>query len=221
MMDEEFFEKLKEKILPYFNLDDGHGFDHVERVYNLALNIAKEENADLDVVQASALLHDIARHKEELGVPVHERKGRTICHAEEGAKMAKEILEEMNFPEEKINNVVHSIEVHRYSKGLIAKTKEAEILQDADRLDAVGAILFARIADYNIKRKVLFYDKNIPPKEKYDGCSLTNFNFIQERILKQSPENFNTKKARELAKGRYKFVQDFVERYLKEVKGEL
>ena len=131
MIKKSFFKDLKEKIQPNFEEGGSHAFDHTERVCNLALKIGKKEKADLDILKAAALLHDISRLKED--------NNEIECHAEHGAEMAEKILKEMNFPEEKIKNVDHSIKVHRHSKGLSGETKEAEILQDADRLDALGA----------------------------------------------------------------------------------
>ena len=76
-------EKLKPKIEKYFPYPS-HGFDHTERVYNLAVRIAKDEKADLEIVQAAALLHDVGRFKEE--------DDKSLCHADESAKLAPEIL---------------------------------------------------------------------------------------------------------------------------------
>lgn len=211
-MNDEFFERLKEMVLSYFEEGSGHGFDHVERVYNMALKISEGEDVDIDVVRAAALLHDIARAKED------ELK---VCHAEEGAKMAREILTEMDFPEDKINDVVHAILVHRYSKGLVAESREAEVLQDADRLDALGAITLTRIFTHCGNRGRPVYDPRILPKDVYVGEGTTGINHIYEKILKIKSETFKTKKAREMAVGRYNYVRDFVDRFEKEWRGEL
>jgi len=219
-MNEEFFEKLREKVQPYFFGGDGHGFDHVGRVYNMAIKISEGEDADMDVVRAAALLHDVARHKEE-HPNISIGSASNICHAEEGAKMSPEILREMGFPEEKIEKVVYAILVHRYSKGMKAETREAEILQDADRLDALGATIIVRMAQATVGWNVPFYDSSIPVKKVYDGSKSSAVNHIYEKILKITPESFKTMGAREIAKGRYSFVKEFAERYIKEVEGEL
>ena len=212
MMEDEFFEKLREKILPYFEEGDGHGSDHVRRVYDMAIKISEGEDVDMDIVKVAALLHDVAKSKEE---------ELNICHAEEGAKMAEEILKEMNFSKEKIEGVVHAIKVHRYSRGLKAKTREAEILQDADRLDALGATILVRMFQSATFHDVPIYDSEIPIKEEYDGSKSSIINHIQEKILKIVPESFKTSRAREIAKGRYDFIKEFTERYVKEFEGEL
>lgn len=214
-MEDKFYEKLRERIKPYFEKAGSHSFEHTERVYNLAVHIAKSEKADIDIVKTAALLHDIARKKQE------EYKGK-ICHAEEGAKMAKEILGAVNFPKEKINSVCHAIEVHRYSKGLIPKTKEAEIIQDADRLDALGAITIARIFDYGGKLNRPIHNPKLKPKEyTHNSESESSFIHFYEKILKIKPETFKTAETKKIAKERYKFVQEFVDRFVKEWNGEL
>ena len=202
-------EILKEKIRPYFEDGKGHGFDHTERVFNLAVGIANAEKADLEVVKAAALLHDVCRKKqEETG----------LCHAEEGSKLAPKILNEISFPKEKINNVVHCIKVHRYSKRLNPETKEAKILQDADRLDALGAIAISRVIAQSIANKNPLYDPNIKPGKAYTGKVDTAINHFFEKILKLKPNTFHTKFAQELAKDRYEYTQGFVDRFIEEWK---
>lgn len=209
-----FIKKLEEKIKPYFEESGSHGFDHTKRVHNLALTIAKTEGVDIEVVEVAALMHDIARKKQETNY------GRD--HAIEGAKMAKEILKSMNFPEEKIAAVCHAIEVHRFSKNLKANTKEAEIIQDADRLDSIGAITVARVFDWGAKRNRILHDPKILP-ERYDEnhISNTSVNHFYEKVLKIKPETFKTKKAREIATRRYKFTKKYVEEFVKEWNGEI
>ncbi|MFA5060921.1 MAG: HD domain-containing protein [Candidatus Pacearchaeota archaeon] len=207
-MDEEFYKKLRERILPYFKINDGHGFDHTERVYKNALIISKEENVDLDVVKVSSLMHDIARHK--------ETDNNGVCHANEGAKIAKEILRELNFPEKKLKNVLHCIEVHRFSKGLKTETREAEILQDADRLDALGAMILIRMIQNALTHNLPIHNPKIPIKEKYDGKGSTVINHLYEKILKIKPDTFKTRKARQFAEKRYKLIEDFAKCFMEE-----
>ena len=202
---------LKEKIIPYFK-EGGHGFDHTERVFNLAVRIAKQKKADMDIIKASALLHDIARKKQS-------KTG--LCHAEQGAKMVPEILEEINFPKEKIPAVVHCIAVHRYSKKLAPKTKEAEILQDADRLDAIGAIAITRVLTHSVEHGRPHYNPNIKPQEIYISNAETSINHFHEKILKLKPKSFHTKLAQEIAKERFDFTKEFVERFIKEWHGNI
>jgi uncharacterized protein len=212
-MKESFFNELKEKIKHYFEEGGSHAFDHTERVYNLALKIGKKEKADLDVLKAASLLHDIARLKED--------NKEVECHAEHGAKMAEDILIEMHFPAEKIKNVTHSIEVHRHSKGLNPESKEAKILQDADRLDALGAITIARMFSTGGKFNIPLYKPEIPFGKVYDGYySDSTIHGFYARILKIKPETFNTEYAKKIARGRYKFVEKFLDQFFKEWNGK-
>ncbi len=112
-----------------------HDFSHVKRVVRLCEVIRREEGGDAEVLRAAAWLHDVGR-------PVEERTGED--HAKVGAEIAEEILPEVGFPEGKVGEVVHAIEAHRYSTGPDPETLEAMILQDADNLDAMGAIGVAR-----------------------------------------------------------------------------
>ncbi|MBD3249660.1 HD domain-containing protein [Candidatus Woesearchaeota archaeon] len=205
--------KLKKKILKYYS-DSGHTFDHTERVYNLAVKIAKhEKDADMEVVKLSALLHDIARFKEK----------KDVCHAEEGAKMAEEILNQEGYDRDTIKHVCDCISTHRFSKRLPPKTKEAAILQDADRLDALGAMIIGRVFSRGgIKGKPL-YDPKIPPAKEYPSkvSGKTCLNHFKEKSRLLKPKSFKTKEARKIAKERYDYLFDFVKRFEKEWRGEL
>lgn len=206
------FEELKKEVQPYFEIG-GHGFDHVERVFNMAMKLAKEEKADEEVVGISALLHDIARSKED--------KNEDLCHAEEGAKMALDIIKKYNFPENKVKNIYHSILAHRYSKDIKPETKEAAIIQDADRLDAIGAIAIARVFNHNGEKGNHMHIPGKKPDKNYKGQDSTAINHFYEKIFKLKPEGFNTKAARKIAKERYKFTESFVDRFLAEWDGKI
>lgn len=211
MLNDSVFEKIRERSEEFFR-HSHHSKSHVERVYNLAVRIAKEENADLDVVKAAALLHDIARAMED--------EGKIEDHTVEGARMARKILEEANFPREKVDKIIHCIEVHRFKKNVKAETLEAKILQDADRLDIIGAIGIARVFVRGGWENMPIHDPSIPPKEKYDGKSLTSVNHIYEKNLKVK-DTLNTNTAKKIAEGRHRFLERFIERFLKEWKGEI
>ena len=115
-----------------------HSLDHSIRVYNFALHLAESENVDIEVLKASALLHDIARVKEDTDL-----SGNTK-HAILGAEMAEPILRELGFSEEKIRHIMDCIRAHSFKGGDVPKTIEAKILFDADKIDSLGCIGIAR-----------------------------------------------------------------------------
>jgi len=122
----------------------GHSYDHVLRVYNICKKETKKmKNVNKKILFTSVLLHDIARSNEsETGE----------CHAKIGAKWAKEYLESINYKNEDIEKVVYCILNHRNSKGITPNTLEARILQQADRIDAIGAVGIIRTTVHNYKK---------------------------------------------------------------------
>ncbi|MGE5578303.1 MAG: HD domain-containing protein, partial [Syntrophothermus sp.] len=139
------FQAIKEAVEKELSCS-AHDLDHVMRVYNLCLYLARNEagvngagvDVDIEVLKAAALLHDIARVRED-------RDGSgSIDHAVLGARMAEEILVDMDYPGEKVEQVKHCIRSHRFRGGNEPQTIEAKILFDADKLDAMGAVGVAR-----------------------------------------------------------------------------
>lgn len=213
MLSEEFFERLRRAVEPYYR-HSHHDRSHVERVYKLALRIAREvsEPVDLDVLRAAVLLHDVARAMED--------EGLVEDHAREGAAIARRILHELGFPPEKVEKVCRCIEAHRFRSSVKPDSVEAMILQDADRLDMLGAVGVARAFVRGGWSNTPLHDPSIPPKERYDGRSETVINHFYEKILKIK-DTLNTAPAKRIAEGRHRFVEEFLERFLKEWEGEL
>jgi len=214
-MKDKFFQDLREKIQIYFEKGGSHGFDHTDRVYNLALKLSKGLDVDKDVIRAASLLHDISRLKED--------NKEIECHAGHGAEAAKKILEEMNFPKEKIEKVSYAIGVHRHSKGIKAETVEAQVLQDADRLDAIGAITIGRMFSTGGKFDLPLYNSNVPitGEDKKATETISTIHGFYGKIIKLKPETFNTEKAKRLAKKRYAFVEKFLKQFKAEWEGRL
>ena len=204
-------EKIKDKILKYFPKQGAHTFDHTERVYSMAVRIAeKEGKANIEVVKLAALLHDIARAGEG-------------DHAVKGSKMARNILVEEGYGKEIIDHVCDCIETHRFVKRLEPRSIEGAIIQDADRLDALGAIIIARVFGSGLIKGRPAYNPDIPPAEAYPSrnAGKTSLNHLKEKVLKITPDQFHSKTAKKIAKGRYNFVKTFIERFEKEWTGEL
>jgi uncharacterized protein len=121
-----------------------HTYEHTLRVRQLCRVLGQEENADLEILEAAALLHDIGR-------PEEAKSG--VSHAKIGAEMAIAFLATTSFPKDKLSAVASAIQTHRYSEQLTPESLEGEILSDADKLDAMGAIGLARTIAENLVRK--------------------------------------------------------------------
>ena len=127
--------KMLEYVRSVFQESGAHGFDHIERVTRLCEMLGAREGADMSILIPAALFHDIGR-------PLEEKTG--LPHEEEGARMAESYLRSVHYPEDLIPAITHAIRAHRYSTGVAPETKEARILSDADKLDAMGAVGIAR-----------------------------------------------------------------------------
>jgi len=199
-------EEIKRVAKTYLDKNDMmHGWDHVMRVYDLCVKIGKEEGADLEVLKIAALLHDI-------GIS----KGREN-HEKIGAEIAKEILR--GYDREKKENIIHCIEAHRFSKGLKPETLEAKILQDADRLDALGAIGIARTMVHAGFFNMPVYKPNKEISTRYNGKSETTIDHFYEKLLKIK-DSLNTKTAKEMAKHRHEFMEFFLNEFFDEWDGK-
>lgn len=204
-----------------------HNLDHVERVYRLCLVLAEgESNLDLEILKLAALLHDIARVRED-----RDDTGRTD-HAVLGAEMAGTILRELNYPSQRITLVQQCIATHRFRSGAAPQTREAQILFDADKLDVVGAVGVARsfmlAGEYGEK---LYSDEPLADYMAHnlsDGKPLGRVKQVREHTsnleyelkLKHIPERLYTAKARRIAADRVAFMGRFFERLKLEIRGQ-
>lgn len=195
--------------------EGGHDWFHIQRVYNNAKLIAKGENADLFVVELGALLHDIADYKFHNG---NESKG---------PKIASEFLRTKNVPEEVAEHVIKIIENVSFkggNEGQSFNSIELEIVQDADRLDAIGAIGIARTFNYGGFKGRALYDPKIKPnlemtKEEYKASTAPTINHFYEKLLLLK-DLMNTKTASEIAKKRHIFMEQYLEQFYKEWEGQ-
>jgi uncharacterized protein len=189
-----------------------HGWDHVERVYNLCVHIGREEGADMEVLQIAAALHDIARDIQT------KSKGR-VCHAQEGARMAQEILSGYDLSEEKKNNIIHCIQTHRFRNEDVPETLEAKILFDADKLDAIGAIGIARDFHFAGEIGARVHDKNVDVEnvEEYSRDDTAYREFLVK--LSKIKDKMLTDEGRRTARGRHDFMVQFFDRLNDEVDG--
>ena len=214
-MDNATYESIKREAKTYFSdAKTSHDWDHTKRVYNLCMHIGKKEGADLSIVGIAAYLHDIARSEQD------KSNGR-LCHAEEGAKVAREILKKHDLDYEDSENIVHCIETHRYRDSKIPQTIEAKVLFDADKLDSIGTVGIGRAfmfaAEIGAKlhnpyldvSKTASYTKDDTAYREY----LVKLQHIEKRII--------TSEGKKIAEERHRFMVEFFDRLNQEVKGEL
>jgi len=202
---------VKEKLN---DAEGGHDWFHIERVYKNALLIAKDTICDLTVVQLGALLHDIADSKFHNG-------DETI-----GPKTARAFLEAQNVSEDTIVHVVNIIENISYKGGNFEKkfsSVELDIVQDADRLDAIGAIGVARAFNYGGFKKRALYNPEIAPvtnmtKEEYKKNNAPTINHFYEKLLLLK-DKMNTEKGKEIAAERHHFMETFLAQFYAEWEG--
>lgn len=193
-----------------------HDWSHVERVCNLALNIGKQEKADLSILTIACLLHDIGRKKEM------ESNGK-FCHAEKGVELAEKILHKHKIDEDKINNILHCIISHRYRNQNIPKTIEAKVLFDTDKLDSIGAVGIGRdflFAGY-LKHALYTGNEKKIVKSKKDYSYTTDDTAILEYEfkLKNIKNKILTKTGKKIAKNRHNFMTAYFKKFWQEVKG--
>ena len=200
-----------------YDAEGGHDWHHIARVYKTARYIAEIENGDLLVIQLSALLHDIADAK------FHEGD-ETI-----GPKIATEFLYAQKVPKVVVDHVRNIISSLSYRDSLqkekLFQSKELDIVQDADRLDALGAIGIARTFNYGGFKKRKIYDPEIPPnlkmsKEEYKTATAPTINHFYEKLLLLK-NLMRTKTGRILAENRHQFMEDYLEQFYKEWNSEL
>jgi len=205
-------EEVKNKVKELLKSDEsGHGFDHIERVTNLAIKIAKKENANIELVTLGALLHDVDDYK-----LFGEESATNLTNT-------KIIMESCNIDkqtQEEIIEIIKNIGYSKRLKGITPKTLEASIVSDADMCDAIGAHGILRIYDYGKSKNRPFFDKDIFPMENitadnYKTSGTTSVNHIFEKILKLK-NLMLTESGKEIAKFREGVIIVFLNNYFQE-----
>lgn len=197
------------------NAEGGHDWFHIERVYKNALLIAQNETCDIKVVQLGALLHDIADSKFHDG-------DETI-----GPKKARLFLESENVDQNSITHVINIIENISFKGGNFDQkfsSIELDIVQDADRLDAIGAIGIARAFNYGGFKNRAMHNPAISPntrmtKEEYKKSEAPTINHFYEKLLLLK-DKMNTESGKEIAIQRHRYMEGFLAQFYSEWDGE-
>ncbi|MCK9445415.1 HD domain-containing protein [bacterium] len=218
-VDNKIIEEIEKIAKSYFvGASSCHDWTHIERVYNLAVRIAKKEGANSDIVKIAAYLHDIGR-KEEM-----ESKG-SFCHAKRGSELAGEILSKYNLDKAVVENIKHCILAHRSSDEYKPQTIEAKVLFDADKLDSIGAVGTARDFLFAGFLGSCLYTGNEketmknPKKYSYTKEDTAVLEYYYK--LSKVKSEIITKTGKEIAKERHEYMADFFKRFELEVKGKL
>ncbi|WP_407429970.1 HD domain-containing protein [Arcticibacter sp.] len=197
------------------NAESGHDWWHTERVWKNARLLLRSEDANHLVVELAALLHDIADSKFHNG------------DEEIGPKTARKFLQSTGVEEDVVFHVEQIIRHMSYKSGLGEvrySSREMEIVQDADRLDAIGAIGIARAFTYGGYKNRTLYDPSIEPKplqskEEYKNSTAPTINHFYEKLLLLK-DKMNTSAARRIAAGRHEFMERYLEEFFGEWQGE-
>lgn len=215
MIIEKTIEFVKQKLQ---GAEAGHDWFHIERVYKNAVQIAQDSNdISILVVELGALLHDIADSKFHNG------------DESVGPKIAREFLQMHQVDENIIQEVVNIIENISFKNTkdntLTYTSKELQIVQDADRLDAIGAIGIARAFNYGGFKNRELYNPEVNPnlnmsKEEYKNSNAPTLNHFYEKLLLLK-DKMNTQKGKELAEERHRFMEHFLQQFYKEWNAEL
>lgn len=200
----------------FYGEETGHDWYHIERVWKNAKLIASKEQCDEFIVELGALLHDVADHK------------FVENFQEETDKRVTQILVGLNVPANAIEEVLHIVHNCSFKGGLgVNKMKSIEglIVQDADRLDAIGAIGIARTFAYGGKFGNMIYDPTISPtdfksEEEYRKTRTHTINHFYEKLLKLK-DLMNTQAGRSLALQRHQYMEQFLAQFYGEWEGKL
>lgn len=196
--------------------EGGHDWFHTLRVYNNSMLISKSEQVDGLVVALAALLHDIADSKFNNG-------DETV-----GPKMAREFLFKHNVDSlviEHVIKIIENISFHKsFDKGEKFTSPELDVVQDADRLDAIGAIGIARCFNYGGFKNMKLFDPAIKPnmnmsKEEYKKAKAPTINHFYEKLLLLS-DKMNTKTGKRIAKQRHQFMEKYLDQFYAEWDGK-
>ena len=195
--------------------EGGHDWWHIERVWNIAKLIAKQEKVNLFVVELAALLHDIADAK--------------FYNGDEniGPEKASDFLESILVEKEIIEHVENIIRHISFKGGNFTDTfysTELAVVQDADRLDAIGAIGIARAFNYGGFKNRQIYDPSIPPdlemtKDVYKKSNAPTINHFYEKLLLLK-DRMNTETGKKIAGERHRFMEIFLQEFYMEWKGK-
>ncbi|HCZ9548335.1 TPA: HD domain-containing protein [Vibrio alginolyticus] len=201
----QFLEFMQQEM----QVDAAHDLKHVKRVVKTAKQLCKEENADIAIVLPAAYLHDCFAYPKD-----HPNRKESSIIA---AKKAVAFLESIDYPQQYHDAIAHAIEAHSFSANIRPNTLEAKIVQDADRLDALGAIGVTRCIQVSTQFNAQLYnDSDIFAEERELNDKQFTLDHFQTKLFKIA-ETMNTESARREAQKRKTFMQTYLEQLHDEV----
>ncbi|MGY5702622.1 HD domain-containing protein [Vibrio antiquarius] len=204
-IESQFLEFMQQEM----QVDAAHDISHVQRVVNTAKKLAMEEGADLSIVLPAAYLHDCFTYPKD-----HPNRKQSSIIA---AKKAVAFLESIDYPRQYHDAIAHAIEAHSFSANIRPNTLEAKVVQDADRLDALGAIGITRCIQVSTEFDAQLYDnKDIFAQQRELDDKQFTLDHFQTKLFKIA-ETMNTESARREAQKRKAFIQAYIEQLHDEV----
>ncbi|MDV5054154.1 HD domain-containing protein [Vibrio antiquarius] len=204
-IESQFLEFMQQEM----QVDAAHDISHVQRVVNTAKKLAMEEGADLSIVLPAAYLHDCFTYPKD-----HPNRKQSSIIA---AKKAVAFLESIDYPQQYHDAIAHAIEAHSFSANIRPNTLEAKVVQDADRLDALGAIGVTRCIQVSTEFDAQLYDdKDIFAQQRELDDKQFTLDHFQTKLFKIA-ETMNTESARREAQKRKAFMQTYLEQLHDEV----
>lgn len=212
---ENYIEKLKPYVIDLFKRDSsGHDISHLIRTMNTALYLQEKEGGDRIIIGIAAFLHDVHR--------IMQNESGKFVSPKDSLEKVKEILSHIDLTDEQVNKICYAIEQHEeYNwNGKNVDDINTLILQDADNLDAIGAIGIGRTFSYGGSHNVIMYDDKVPLNQNDDysesnGDDESTIHHFYHKLFKLGG-NMNTTTAKNLANRRIEFMKTFVKEFLDE-----
>lgn len=215
----ELIDKLRVRVSEYFSSDaSGHSVDHLERVLKYALHLQSKEGGDIIVVAIASYVHDVHR--------IMQNEKKCFVSPKDSLGVVSSFIEDLDITEDQKKHILYAVEHHEeynFGSGVSVSDIESKIVQDADNLDAIGAMGIARAIRYCAAKGFPDYIVDVPLyRNEYDDAreDISAVHHIHNKLLRLG-EYMNTKTAKEIAMKRNKIMEDFKNAYIDEVNGNL
>jgi uncharacterized protein len=205
---------IRETAQKMFRAASGsHDWEHTLRVYDLCRRIGAVEQADMEVLLVAAYLHDIGRCYQD-------RSNGAICHAEKGCQLAEPLVQGLALRDDQKTNILHCIRSHRFRGNHTPETREARVLFDADKLDAIGAVGVARAFLFagEVGARLHNPDVRVADTKPY---SENDTGYREFRLkLRKIKNRILTGEGKRMAEDRHRFMEAFFQRFIEEYEGK-